>query len=397
VTVPAKSAQRFRPNFVLRSVLVATALMLLFLPAAAVVGAYLPQVRPLAGFGRLLNTDLPWIVLGAAVALGLSLVALRINGKWLSSIVAIASSVVLLGSIVVGAQFFTVAASHGATYDLLRQAQAPRPPTRWPDEAIVFAEVDGQPLRAEIWRPAAPTGAAVVWIHGGGFTHGVPGMRPYLHGFLVNAGYLVFDIEYRLAPPPRWEDAPADALCGLGWLQREAAGYGVDPSRIVVMGDSAGGNLAMVAGYAPGLAADSQELTPSCDVDPAPPAGVVAMYPVADLAATWRDLRAQGGEVPFPEVYVGGTPDEYPERYTAASVQRFIRPELPPTLIYTGTQDQLILIERVRDVADDLRAAGVDVELVEVPFTDHAFDGFANGFGAQLEETLFLDFLARVT
>lgn len=371
--------------------------MVLFLPAAAVVGAYLPQLRPVAGFGRLLNTDLPWIVLGAAGALGLALVALRINGKWLSSMVAVVSAVVLIGSMNVGAQFFALAASHGADYDLLRQARAPGPPTRSAAERIVFAEVDGQPLHAEIWRPTAPSGAAVVWIHGGGFTHGVPGMRPYLHAFLADAGYVVFDIEYRLAPPPRWQDAPSDALCALGWFQGEAARYGVDPARIVVMGDSAGGNLAIVAGYAPGQGVEVSVLTPSCDVDPEPPAGVVAMYPVADLAATWHDLRAQGGAAPFPEVYVGGTPDELPDRYAAASVQRLIRPGLPPTLIYTGTQDQLILIERVREVADHLRAAGVDVELVEVPFTDHAFDGFANGFGAQLEEALFLEFLARVT
>ena len=110
----------------------------------------------------------------------------------------------------------------------------------------------------------------------------------------TQAGYLVFDIEYRLAPPPRWQDAPSDALCALGWFQGEASRYGVDPARIVVMGDSAGGNLAMVAGYSPGGGIEASGLTPSCDVDPVPPAGVVAMYPVADLAATWHDLRAQG-------------------------------------------------------------------------------------------------------
>ena len=162
------------------------------------------------------------------------------------------------------------------------------------------------------------------------------------------------------------------------------------------MGDSAGGNLALMTGYAAGSQDAAGSVPLSCQ-DVRPPAGVVALYPVADLAATWHDLRAQGVDEPFPEAYAGGTPQEFPDRYAAASVKRFIRAGLPPTLIYTGTQDQLILIGRMRELVADLRVAGVDVDLVEVPFADHAFDGFTNGFGAQLEEALFLKFLARTT
>ena len=177
-----------------------------------------------------------------------------------------------------------------------------------------------------------------------------PGLRPHLFASFADAGYAVADIEYRLAPPPRWQDARADVLCALGWFQSVATTYGVDPARIVVMGDSAGGNLALVAAYTPGQAASGDDPAPSCNVSPAPPAGVIALYPTADLAATWADVRELADETPFPELYVGGSPTEFPDRYEAASVQRLVRAGLPQTLVITGTNDLLVRVERVRDL-----------------------------------------------
>ena len=300
-------------------------------------------------------------------------------------------------------QYAALAAAHGASYDVLRQARTPTPVGRGPDEQVVFAEVEGQPLHAEVWRAAKPAATAdpnalrpgVLYIHGGAFNHGGPGIRPHLFATFADAGYALADIEYRLAPPPRWRDAPADVLCALGWFQKVASTYGVDPNRIVVMGDSAGGNLALVAAYAPGDRS-AGALAPSCDVAPTAPAGVIAVYPTADLVATWADVRELGEDPPFPEIYTGGTPTAVPDRYEAASVQHLIRAGLPATLLITGTNDLLVRVERMRDLAARLRAAGSAVELVEVPFADHAFDGPPNGFGMQLEETLLPAFMARL-
>jgi acetyl esterase/lipase len=227
-------------------------------------------------------------------------------------------------------------------------------------------------------------------VHGGGFTEGWLGARPYLFSGLARAGLIVVDVEYRLAPPPRWEDAPGDVLCALGWMQSRATTLGIDPTRITVMGDSAGGNLALIAAYAPGSVAGPRS---SCDFNPLPPAAVVAVHPVADLSRTWADLRELFDATPFPEVYTGGTPTAVPDRYEAGSVGRLVRAGLPPTLLYTGVNDVLVRVDQVRDLASALRAAGSSVQLVEVPFSDHGFDSPPNGFGAQLEEQLVPDFL----
>ena len=402
MTVGAEASQRHRPNLVVRSVLTSVAFLLLAIPGIVVVAGYFPRTSMIGGYGRLLNTDLPWLIGGAVVALGLALIAFRIGGRRFTALLALASVAVLAALVVVWAQYAALAADHGATYDVLRQAQAPVPESRRPNDRIVFAQVGGQDLHVEVWHAAdraagtVPGGGrpGVLYIHGGAFTHGSPGLRQHLLATFAAAGFAVADIEYRLAPPPRWQDAPADVLCALGWFQGVAPTYGVDPDQIVVMGDSAGGNLALLAAYGPGdLAAG---LAPSCDVTVAPPAGVIAAYPTADLAATWADVRELADETPFPEIYVGGTPSQLPERYEAASVARFIRPDLPPTLLITGANDQLVRVERIRDLAALLRAAGSAVELVEVPFADHAFDGPVNGFGSQLEETLLPEFLARI-
>ena len=402
MTAPGQERRPTRINLLARSVLTSVALLLLALPCVAAAGGYVPQARVIAPFGRFLVTDLPWLMLGTAVAFVLSLLAHRLGGRRYTAAFAGWSLVVLVSLVVVWSQYAALAASHGARYDVLRQAQAAAPVSRGPSERVVFAEVDGQELRADVWRTTKPASGAdparpgVLFIHGGAFTHGELGLRPHLFAFLADAGYTVFDVEYRLAPPPRWQDAPADVLCALGWFQSVAQAYGVDPSRIVVMGDSAGGNLALVAAYGPGYGTGNEGLTPSCDVAPVAPAAVIAMYPAADLAATWADVHERGGEKPFPEIYTGGTPTQVPDRYDAASVQRLIRAGLPPTLLITGANDTLIRVERVRDLANRLRAAGSEVELIEVPFADHAFDGPPNGFGAQLLETVLPTFLARL-
>jgi acetyl esterase/lipase len=378
-------------------------------PALAVAGGFFVRLPVIGGFGRLLITDLPWLTIGAAVALLLALLALKLGGRGFTALLALAASAALAGVVFVGIQFFVLAATHGASYDLIRESGLAAATARRPDETLVFAEVDGEELVADVWRASAGPAAnplvigttpAVLYVHGGAFNHGSPGIRPHLFAMLAASGYTVFDIEYRLAPPPRWQDAPADVLCALGWFQREAARFAVDPARIVLMGDSAGGNLALVAAFAPGAtnAGTAADLpAPSCDVVVAAPAGVIALYPTADLAATWADVRELSGETPFPETYVGGTPSQFPDRYEAASVNHLIRAGLPPSLVITGTNDLLVRVERMRDLAVALRAAGSLVDLIEVPFADHAFDGPANGFGFQLEETILPAFVRRVT
>ena len=93
--------------------------------------------------------------------------------------------------------------------------------------------------------------------------------------WLADLGYVVFDVDYRLAPPPRWRDAPGDVQAAVAWVRARAPQLGVDPERVALLGWSAGGHLALLAAY------DSPSAFP-------PVAAVVALYPITDLTLTNR-------------------------------------------------------------------------------------------------------------
>ena len=365
----------------------------------AVGGGFFPFVPVLGLFGAVLNTGLPWVLAAAALATGLAGLALALGGR--KTVVLLLICVAFLGgSLFIGFRYVTFALDHGATYDVIRAIDG-FPPIAEVDEQVVFATVDGTDLHAGLWLPDGADSAAlaslpaVVFVHGGAFQGGGLGTRPTLLGAVRSAGIVGIDVEYRLLPPPRWNQAPADVLCALAWLPTAPALAMVDPRRVVIVGESAGGNLAMVAGYAAG----TEVITSSCpDVGPpVVPVGVFAIAPTADLEGIWQDasIRDFSGDR-FPEGYIGGTPAQFPDRYAAAEPFRLLRPDLPPTTILAGETDHFVHLERLTAVADRIRAAGAQVDLLVAPFAGHGFDGEPNSFGAQLCETIVPAFVHRV-
>jgi acetyl esterase/lipase len=184
-------------------------------------------------------------------------------------------------------------------------------------------------------------------------------------------------------------------LCALAWLPNASGFEMVDPDRVIVAGESAGGSLALLAAYAAG----TDQIASSCPGAGVPlvPRGVLAIAPAADLEGIWADDTIHDYQgVRFPEAYIGGPPSEFPERYDAAEPFRLLRADLPPTLILAGESDRFVHLERIRSIADAVTAAGSEVELIVAPFADHGFDGEPNSFGAQLSESLVPAFVFRV-
>jgi acetyl esterase/lipase len=338
-------------------------------------------------------------VAAAALAAGLGGLVVLLGGRK-ARILFIAQMAILIGATFVGYRYLTFATDHGARYDVIRAVDGFRPIGE-ADLVVPFATVDGTELHAALWLPSGADTAApasmpgVVFVHGGAFQSGGMGTRPNLLAALRRAGIVGVDVEYRLSPPPRWDQAPADVLCALAWLPTSAELAMVDPRRVVVGGESAGGSLALVAGYAAG----TQAIPSSCpEVGPVlAPAGVVAIAPTADLTGIWQDASISDlGGTRFPEAYIGGPPSQYPDRYAAAEPFRLLRADLAPTLLLTGESDRFVYNERSIALADRIRAAGAEVELIDAPFAGHGFDGEPNSFGAQLSETVVPAFVLRV-
>jgi len=130
-------------------------------------------------------------------------------------------------------------------------AVAARPPI--PMARIESAEVPGQagPIPARLYvpegLPAGEPAPLLVYYHGGGWTLGDLDTHDGICRFLAAAaGVSVLSVDYRLAPEHRFPAALEDAWAGFSWAAENAASLGIDPARIAVGGDSAGGNLAAV-------------------------------------------------------------------------------------------------------------------------------------------------------
>jgi acetyl esterase/lipase len=255
----------------------------------------------------------------------------------------------------------------------------------------VWAADTGRVARATAAVPAGPGGArpAVVFIHGGGWSSGHRSMYPEWDRWLNRLGYHVFDIDYRMAPPVRWQDEVGDVKSALGWIVRHAAHYGVDTTRISTMGNSAGGNLAMLAAYSMG----DPDLPPSTDVGPVAVRSVVNLYGPAHLPLLYESSGSLDYVRRSLRDYIGGGPAEYPDRYRALSPISRVEGETPPTITILGTSDRLIPLNQAVTLDHAFVLAGAPHETVLLPGSDHGFDVNWGGFATQIARARIERFL----
>lgn len=203
----------------------------------------------------------------------------------------------------------------------------------------------------------------------------------------------VVSIDYRLFKPgrPTWDKAPVDVACGLAWVHANAARFGGDPERIVLLGDSAGGNLAINLGYAAALG----QVQSDCGPVPVPKA-VVVQYPAVDPVATYERGYPVPGFEPrmLVQGYVGGAPEDHPDRMRAISSATYLSGRAPPTLVIEPEKDGLVVSEGVYAFVRKAKAAGVEIQLVRIPFANHVYNQIAaNSIGNQARRTITAHYL----
>jgi acetyl esterase/lipase len=264
------------------------------------------------------------------------------------------------------------------------------------DHSVVYGTgADGRTLELDVWPGPAddsrPTRPAFVLVHGGTWTHGNRSNYPDWDRWLNGLGYEVFDVEYRLPPPVRWLDEVGDVKSALGWLSEHAAEYHVDPARIGIMGASAGGNLAMLAAYSAGDA----RLPPSTRFSTVAVRTVINLYGPSDLAVFYRDSRSPEYIHAACQAYIGGSPEQFPERYALLSPVTHVGASAPPTITLLGTRDRLVSTDQAVQLDEALSKAGVPHETWLLPANDHGFDVNWGGFGTQIARDKIRKFLDR--
>lgn len=240
----------------------------------------------------------------------------------------------------------------------LKNLKLIEPPQSIPDgvrfhQDVVYGHGGSGNLMMDILQPEEAVGSpAMVFIHGGAWSGGRrQDYYAYTHHFAA-LGYVTATVSYRLSGEAPFPAAVEDVKCALRYLRSHAEKYGIDPDRIAVVGGSAGGHLAMMAGYAGASA--GLEGSGGWENTSSKPNLVINFYGPADLTTDFA--RKAGAVMKFLE---GKRFEEAPEIYEKASPVRYIDPEDPPTLIFHGTLDEIVPVNQSDILKACLEDAGV--------------------------------------
>ncbi len=315
-------------------------------------------------------------------------------------------TVVLLGlatialSLVPYFQTLPVARAHGVSLSWSRYFSClPGRETGTPDATEAFAKPNGIPLALDVYLPSLGEDdrkrPAVVVVHGGSWNAGDKRDFPQWNRWLAQNGYVVFDVQYRLAPPPTYKQATGDVKAAVLWVKRHSERFGVDANRIALLGRSAGGQLALLAAYAP----RDTRLPPSVgDVNgDASVRAVVSLYGPADLVYGYAhparfDIINGPGTL---RRYLGGTPESVPDAYDLAAPISRVTPQTPPTLLFHGERDTIVGPVHARHLATRLNAANIPHQAVYFPYATHGYDYNFDGWASQVTQKVLLDFLKQ--
>ncbi|WP_166836884.1 alpha/beta hydrolase [Rheinheimera pleomorphica] len=267
-----------------------------------------------------------------------------------------------------------------------------------PDLMLSYDGYNGIAKPLALFLPSNPGAKAPVllYIHGGGFMAGSLLETSNDLRWFADRGYLVVSAGYSLFSEdnPSWQKAPQDVACALSWLKDNAARYGGDINRLALLGDSAGGNLALNMAYGGAMQAEQAH----CDTAPPAVTAVVVQYPAVDPLAIYEYGYPIPGFAPKMLVsgYIGGDPYQLAQRISAVSSYSYLSAQAPATLIFSPRQDGLVPAWTVQRFASYARLAGVELELVSIPFANHVYNQLAaNSVGNQLRRSVTLRYLRQ--
>jgi len=261
-----------------------------------------------------------------------------------------------------------------------------------------YKSVGDLSIHADVYRrPGETIQPAIIWIHGGALIFGSRwGLNPIQAEKYLNAGYTIISIDYRLAPQVKLQQIIEDLEDAYRWVRTEGPElFRINPDRIAVVGHSAGGYLALMAGFV---------LKPS-------PRVVVSFYGYGDIAGEWYSrpdpfyilqppvtkeeayqaagTRVISNDQPgerdqfylycrqqglWPLEVVGHDPDREPKVFDSFCPLRNVTKNYPPTLLLHGENDTDVPFEQSVMMAKELERNGVQHELISMPGRGHVFD-----------------------
>jgi len=263
---------------------------------------------------------------------------------------------------------------------------APPPAERTPTPASLATAPDHRDLsyadgarRLDLYLPERPAGPApvAVWLHGGSWVAGSKTPAPRVLLDLRGRGFAVAAVDYRLSGLSSHPAQVHDVKGAVRWLRAHARDYGLDPSRVYLVGFSAGGHLAALAALTAGDPAAEGDVGGNLDRSSAV-AGVVVYAGAGDLPRLAGECV--GCETSEQFLALGCSFLLCGERGRLASPVTYARRDAPPFLLLHGDADRVIPLEQSTLLDRALREAGASSRLVAVEGAPHGLlDARADG------------------
>ncbi len=288
------------------------------------------------------------------------------------------------------------------------------------EQDIVYYTIpdSNRQLLCDVWQPpghTARSGLAFIYLHGSAWyvLDKDAGTRTFFR-HLANQGHVIMDVAYRLFPETGMMGMVHDVKHAIAWMKTRASHYGVDTSRIVLGGGSAGGHLSMLTAF---TSKEKQFIPSDLTTTDLSVRALISLYGPTDLenlyyhTAQHITTRHKPGETKKPQASAmpawikrkmgknyyrlgldkmdnkeqelqpgllapmfGGHPDEKPEVYSLFSPVTHIHTGCPPILIIQGEHDLITSASATRNFFRKLQETKVPAVMHIVPQVDHGFD-----------------------
>lgn len=254
---------------------------------------------------------------------------------------------------------------------------------------IEYARVGEHSLLLDLYRPVGADAPLVVWVHGGAWRSGSKDKMPL--GFLVERGYAVASVDYRLSGVAKFPAQIHDCKAAIRFLRGSADKYGLNTDKIAVAGSSAGGHLVAEIGVTNGQTtlegSVGEHATTSSDVH-----AIVDLYGPTNFRTILKQSTPHGLSVRVPalDLLLGAGPEKKPELAALASPVFHVDEDDPPLLIIHGDQDPQVPINQSHELHAAYKKLNLDVEFEVVHGGEHGGPQFFDADRKRLI-TKFLD------
>ncbi len=259
---------------------------------------------------------------------------------------------------------------------------------------IVYASYNKRDLHLDLFQPEKKGNilrSAVILIHGGGWKSGDKSMMHPIAIRLAEKGFVAASVEYRLSPEAKYPAAIYDLKSSVRWLKDNAENYNIDTNKIVVLGCSAGGTLAVLLGSTNGNEKfEGQEkklnhisnVNAIIDID-----GIIDFTHPAESGKDNDLQKPSAGKLWFGESF-----KENPQLWIEASPLNYINEKTPPIMFINSSEERF---HAGRDEAiQKLKVHNTYYEVHTIPETPHSFWFFEPWFIKTCD--LILDFLNKI-